>query len=133
MLIALSSKLHLELPQINVLSKIDHLEKFQSKPAFNLEFYSEILDLSFRTELLDEDVFTSKYKKMNEGICSVIEDYALVSFVPLNMFDKSSLLNVLRATDKALGYVPSNPEEELIDVRLNEEPEEEVDEHLKQR
>ena len=131
MLIALSSMLHLELPQINVLSKIDLLEKFQSKPTFNLEFYSQVLDLSYLTELLDEDVFTSKYKKMNEGICSVIEDYALVSFVPLSIFDKSSLLSVLRATDKALGYVPSNPEEELIDIRVNEEPEEEVDENLR--
>ena len=131
LLIALSSMLHLELPPINILSKIDLLEKFPSKPAFDREFYSEIPDLSSLTELLDEDIFTSKYEKMNERICSVIEDYLLVSFDLLNIFDKSSLLSVMRATDKALGYFPSNPEEILIDVLLDEEPEEESDENLK--
>ena len=131
LLIALSSMLHLELPQINVLSKVDLLNKFQSKPVFGLEFYSAVLDLTYLTDLLDEDVFTSKYKKLNEGMVSVIQDYALVSFIPLNIFDKSSLLNVLRGTDKALGYIPANTEEELMDLRVNQEHEEEVDEDLK--
>ena len=122
--------LHLELPQINILSKIDLLKKFQSKPAFDLEFNSNILDLFYLTEQFDEDIFTSKHKKMNERICSVIKEYALVSFDPLSIFDKSSLLSVIKATDKALDYFPSNPKEELIDVRLNEEPKEVVDENL---
>ena len=37
---ALSSMLHLELPHINVLSKIDLIEQY-GKLAFNLDFYTE--------------------------------------------------------------------------------------------
>jgi len=130
LLIALSSMLNLEMPQVNVLSKVDLIEKFQSKTSFDLEFYTEVLDLSYLTELLDEDVFTAKYKKLNEGIASIIEDFSLVSFVPLDIHDKGSILKVLQGVDKALGYTPSNEEELLIQQFVSAEPEEDVDEHL---
>ena len=33
----------------------------------------------------DKDAFLSKYKKLNEAIIGVIEDYSLVSFIPLHV------------------------------------------------
>jgi len=32
-----------------------------------------------------EDAFLSKYKRLNEAIIGVIEDYSLVSFIPLHV------------------------------------------------
>jgi len=33
----------------------------------------------------EEDAFLSKYKKLNEAVVGVIEDYSLVSFIPLHV------------------------------------------------
>lgn len=50
LLTSLSTMLQIELPHVNVLSKCDLIEKY-GKLAFNLEFYTEVLDLSY---ILDE-------------------------------------------------------------------------------
>ena len=33
----------------------------------------------------EADAFLSKYKKLNEAVVGVIEDYSLVSFIPLHV------------------------------------------------
>ena len=33
----------------------------------------------------EEDAFLSKYRKLNEAVVGVIEDYGLVSFIPLHV------------------------------------------------
>ena len=53
--------------------------------AFNLDYYTEVLDLKYLLEHLSDDPFLKKYKKLNEALIGVIEDYSLVSFVPLNI------------------------------------------------
>jgi len=50
LLTSLSTMLQIELPHVNVLSKCDLIQKF-GKLAFNLDFYTEVLDLSY---LLDQ-------------------------------------------------------------------------------
>lgn len=50
LLTSLSTMLQLELPHVNVLSKCDLIEKF-GKLSFNLDFYTDVLDLGY---LLDE-------------------------------------------------------------------------------
>ena len=47
---SLATMLQMELPHINVLSKIDLIEKY-GKPQYGLDFYTEVLDLSY---LLDQ-------------------------------------------------------------------------------
>ena len=44
--------LKLEIPHINVLSKVDLIEKCDTLP-FNLDFYTEVLDLKKLLELMD--------------------------------------------------------------------------------
>lgn len=56
-----------------------------SLSAFNLDYYTEVLDLSYLLEHLSDDPFFKKYKKLNEALIGVVEDYSLVSFVPLNI------------------------------------------------
>lgn len=107
---SLSTMLQLALPHINVLSKVDLVEKFGSL-SFNIDFFCEVLDLSFLLERINDDPFNKKFKKLNQAMCSIIEDYSLVSFFPLNINDKESALNILRQADKASGYVFGDLEE----------------------
>ena len=53
--------------------------------AFGLDFYTEILDLSYLLDTLHADPFYSRYKKLNEAISGVVEDFSLVSFATLNV------------------------------------------------
>ncbi len=43
-LVTLNSMLQMELPQVNVLSKVDLIEKY-GRLHFNVDFYTEVLDL----------------------------------------------------------------------------------------
>ncbi len=53
--------------------------------AFGLEYYTEVMDLSYLLERLPESNFFLKYKKLNEALIGLVEDYSLVSFIPLNV------------------------------------------------
>jgi hypothetical protein len=60
LLTSLSTMLQIELPHVNVLSKCDLIEKF-GKLSFNLDFYTEVLDLhylldEFKVYMVDNDV-----------------------------------------------------------------------------
>lgn len=57
---ALSTMLHLEMPHINVLSKIDIAERFKDKLQFNLNFYTEVLDMSYFIHSLEDDALTRR-------------------------------------------------------------------------
>lgn len=53
--------------------------------AFNLEYYTEVLDLSYLLDHLASDPFFRHYRQLNEKLVQLIEDYSLVSFIPLNI------------------------------------------------
>lgn len=53
--------------------------------AFNLDYYTEVLDLSYLLDHLASDPFFSHYRQLNEKLVQLIEDYSLVSFIPLNI------------------------------------------------
>ena len=50
-----------------------------------MDFYTEVLDLQFILDQLQDDPVTKKFKKLNKALVSVIEDYSLVKFSPLNV------------------------------------------------
>ncbi|EHA8587443.1 hypothetical protein COCNU_scaffold002246G000010 [Cocos nucifera] len=60
LLLSLTTMLHLELPHINVLSKIDLIESY-GKLAYNLEFYTDVQDLTYLQNHLDQDPRSAKY------------------------------------------------------------------------
>ncbi|XP_077261348.1 GPN-loop GTPase 2 isoform X2 [Temnothorax americanus] len=93
------------LPHVNIMTKFDEMKKFGDHLAFNIDYYTEVLDLKYLLERLDEDPFTAKYKKLNAALVSIIENYSLVSFIPLDVNNKAMLLQVKNAVDKANGYV----------------------------
>jgi len=45
-----------------------------------------------------------KFTKMTEGLCEVMSDFGLVSFLPMNIQDSATVARVLAAIDRANGY-----------------------------
>eukprot|EP00891_Asterochloris_glomerata_P002985 jgi/Astpho2/2985/e_gw1.00051.152.1_t len=103
LLLSLSVMLHLELPHVNVLSKIDLIEQY-GQLDFNLDFYTEVQDLSHLVQAMDEDVFGKRFCKLSQGLAEVVGDYGLLSFQPLAIEDKDSVQKVLALIDKANGH-----------------------------
>ena len=125
LLLALRSMLQMDLPHLNVLTKIDNLQNYPNLP-FNLDFYTEVQDLHYLLPHLnreqtsgipgptpvganddvdmDEDEPTSKFSALNKAIVELVEDFALVGFETLAVEDKKSMMTLLRAIDRAGGY-----------------------------
>ncbi len=54
-MVCTNTMLQLGLPHVNVLTKLDEMKKFQDKLDFNIDFYTEVLDLNYLLEKLNED------------------------------------------------------------------------------
>lgn len=50
-----------------------------------MDYYTEVLDLSYLLDHLASDPFFRHYRQLNEKLVQLIEDYSLVSFIPLNI------------------------------------------------
>jgi hypothetical protein len=122
LLLSLRSMLQLDLPTVNVLTKIDKVADRDPLP-FNLEFYTEVHDLNYLLPYLeaeqrgesieqlqhdaDEDKPPpppSRFKKLNEAITSLVNDFSLVAFEPLCVEDKNLMASLLHAADRSSGY-----------------------------
>lgn len=120
----------MELPHLNVMTKIDNLRNYGNLP-FNLDFYTEVQDLNYllphldreqnsgipgpapapKHESIDKDMDeqdgngqTSKFSALNKAIVELVEEFALVGFETLAVEDKKSMMTLLRAIDRAGGY-----------------------------
>eukprot|EP00243_Klebsormidium_subtile_P008903 TRINITY_DN4326_c0_g1_i1.p1 TRINITY_DN4326_c0_g1~~TRINITY_DN4326_c0_g1_i1.p1 ORF type:complete len:301 (+),score=74.91 TRINITY_DN4326_c0_g1_i1:72-974(+) len=115
LLLSLSTMLHLALPHINVLSKIDLIQQY-GPLAFNLDFYTEVQDLGYLAHHLNQDPRFRKYRKLTEGLCEVIQDYGMVSFATLDINDKESVYEVVKLVDKSNGYVFAGIEGDVTEL-----------------
>jgi len=160
-LVCTSSMMRIELPCVNVLSKMDLLQAStgidtsrvgqsdgsdeddfeyadSAQLPFNLEFFTQCHDLHRLVDYLDsspldlmnhshdevdefdytEDPeyqkaqqktrstnFFRKYHKLHHELCDLVEDYGLLSFLPLSIQDAESVGRVLARIDKCNGYV----------------------------
>lgn len=100
---SLTTMMNLELPHVNVLSKVDKIDRY-GKTRFNLEYYCEIPTMRYLIESEPESPFHRKYRNLSEAICDVIDDYSLVFFVPLNIQKAEDIKNIMQIVDKANGY-----------------------------
>uniref|UniRef100_A0A1A9WBN1 GPN-loop GTPase 2 n=1 Tax=Glossina brevipalpis TaxID=37001 RepID=A0A1A9WBN1_9MUSC len=118
LLMALNMMLRMGLPHVNVLSKADLLKQHEHNLKFNLDFYTDVLDLKYLLEALDDSPSSKKYKKLNAAICSIVEDYSLVSFQLLNVRSTESLLRLRNHIDKANGYIYKAGEEQSVNTMM---------------
>ncbi|KAI9219831.1 GPN-loop GTPase, partial [Blastocladiella britannica] len=101
MLLSLQSMLHLELPHIHVLSKLD-LTAAQSPPP---RFFATASDPSRAAALLAANPTTpARYAKLAAALAEFVDDYSLVSYLPLCATDPACLRAVCAAADRAVGY-----------------------------
>jgi len=104
-MVALSTMMKLEMPHINILSKIDLIEA-GGKLEFGLEFYTDVLDLPFLAQrIADDPNLPPRYAKLNAAMADVLDGFGMLNFHPLNIQDKHNVHAVLCAVDKANGYV----------------------------
>ncbi|XP_015187630.1 PREDICTED: GPN-loop GTPase 2 [Polistes dominula] len=118
LILCTTTMLQIGLPHVNIMTKFDEMKKFKDQLAFNIDFYTEVLDLNYLLEKLDEDPFTTKYKKLNAALISLVEDYSLVSFIPLDVTNQALLLKVKNAIDKANGYIYGGNEPQDVQALL---------------
>jgi len=96
----------MDLPHINVLTKIDKLASYGPLP-FNLDFYTEVHDLSYLLPHLEEESSVmrgSKFEGLNTAIVELVESFGLVGFETLAVEDKRSMMHLLQVIDRAGGY-----------------------------
>ena len=64
-------------------SKIIFCGVFLFFPAFNLDFFTDVLDMSYLLQSFNTNPFLNKFKKLNQALTDVVQDYSLVSFSTL--------------------------------------------------
>lgn len=116
---ALSVMINLELPHINILSKMDLLSKSARK---QLDKYLEPDPHSLLADM-EKDHWNDKYRHLTEAIGRLIEDYSLVRFYPLNIKDEESMADIKLTIDNIIQY----GEDSDVKVRDFDEPDEEND------
>lgn len=115
---ALSVMTNIELPHINILSKMDLLSKSKRK---QLDQYLDPDPMALLNEINNDSVWGKKYHKLSEAIGQLIDSFSLVRFTPLDIDDEESVNDVLMMIDNVIQYG------EDFDVRTKEfeEPDEE--------
>ncbi|EDL30057.1 ATP binding domain 1 family, member B [Mus musculus] len=86
---------------------------------FNLDYYTEVLDLSYLLEHLASDPFFRRYRQLNGKLVQLVEDYSLVSFIPLNIQVVATSQRVLQAVDKANGYCFGVQEQRSLEAMMS--------------
>lgn len=112
LLLSLRTMLQMDLPHINVLTKIDNLSKYPDLP-FNLDFYTEVQDLKYLLPNLSTEspMFApdGKFAGLNRAIAELVEEFGLVGFETLAVEDKKSMMSLLQTIDRASGYAFGGP------------------------
>lgn len=106
LILSLRAMLQMDLPHLNVMTKIDKLSTYGPLP-FNLDFYTEVQDLSYLLPHLQEESSAmrgSKFEGLNAAIVELVESFGLVGFETLAVEDKRSMMHLLQVIDRAGGY-----------------------------
>lgn len=114
-LLSLSAMIALELPHLNVLTKCDLIDKDEVENMLQVESATQLWEIEEEKQSLqevDEDEARRKAlekrrrkrHKLTESICSLLDDYTMVSFVPLDLNDEDSIDHVLTLADHTIQY-----------------------------
>ena len=111
-LIALSAMVHLELPHVNVLTKADLVRGAKKSKADSDDDEEDSVDpfASFKCPCASDLAahLTSetgeKFRKLNESMAQVLDEFSLVGYVPMSVKDTSSISLVMLHLDNAVQY-----------------------------
>lgn len=117
-LVSLSTLVNLEIPSINVLTKVDLLDRKERKALEEL-LEPQVENLLEDQRLVEEDKFTA----LSISLAKLLDDYSLVKFFPLDLQEEESISDLLLTIDNAIQY----GEDADVKVRDFDEPEIERD------
>ncbi|RKF74235.1 GPN-loop GTPase 2 [Golovinomyces cichoracearum] len=106
LILSLRAMLQMDLPHLNVLTKIDKLSSFPQLP-FNLDFYTEVQDLKYLLPHLKEEsslMGGSRFESLNAAIIELVDSFGLIGFETLAVENKKSMIHLLQIIDRAGGY-----------------------------
>lgn len=132
-LLSLSAMIALELPHINVLSKTDLVDEEKVVNILDVESASVLWQREEYNRSVEEDKAAAaarkgeeerghhnagltkadrlrivqrrrKHNRLTEAICTLLDDYSMVSFMPLNITDEESIDHVLAHVDHTIQY-----------------------------
>lgn len=96
-LASLSAMIQLELPHINVLTKMDLLEDKKGIKKF--------LDPDTRLLLADlNQQMAPRFSKLNHSLAELVDDYSMVNFIPLDIRKEKSIHYLLSHIDNAIQF-----------------------------
>lgn len=98
---ALSVMANMELPHINVLTKMDLLSKASRG---RLDKYLEPDAHALLGQVNNQSAWGRKYRRLSEAIGMLIEDFSLVRFTPLNLNDEQSIADLLMIIDNIIQF-----------------------------
>mmetsp|Transcript_16676 Transcript_16676/g.21682 ORF Transcript_16676/g.21682 Transcript_16676/m.21682 type:complete len:280 (+) Transcript_16676:80-919(+) len=121
-LLSLSTMISLELPHINVLSKCDLLDPKRVEDILDVHSAQELwsieeANMSRGNSSELSEVSRRKRNRLTRSICTLIDDYSMVSFLPLDISDEESVNVVISHIDHAIQYG------ENLEVKENNEDE----------
>lgn len=114
---ALGAMLHLELPHINALSKVDLLRSY-GPLAFDLGFYARPAGNPARLAAAITSgkaggagstrgpAWGARHARLTASLAECVDDYALLRFHPLAVEDEATVGRLAAAVDAAAGWVP---------------------------
>ena len=105
-MVSLSTMLQLELPHVNVLSKMDLFESLNTAVS-RMDTYTEVLDLTYLLESLENNPMTERYGTLTKCLTELIESFSLVSYKCFDITNPEKLSQVIQEIDRANGYVNS--------------------------
>ena len=101
---AMSAMVQLEVPHINILSKMDLIDG-QDGGGARSRRVERFLETDPSLLLEDLNASTSpKFAALNEALLRLIDEFNLVSFIPLNITDEDSVAVTLQHIDHAMQY-----------------------------
>lgn len=74
---------------------MDVVEKYGSLDM-GLEFYTEVQDLNYLVEGLEDSPVLARYHRLNKAVAEVATDYSLVSYIPVSVENHSTLMDVIK-------------------------------------
>ena len=102
-LTAMSAMVQLELPHVNVFSKMDLVENSGSPQVeARVERFLNV-DPSLFLEK-KESMPNSPFAKLNSSLISLFTEYSIMSFLPLNISDEDSINYILSSIEHAMQF-----------------------------
>lgn len=100
---ALSVMANMELPHVNVLSKMDLLQK-QSRAHLDKFLEPDPHALLGAAAAGGVGSWGARHQRLSEAIGAMIEDFSLVRFTPLNLNEEESIADLLMTIDNIIQY-----------------------------